>query len=383
MTRIETWSNGVLVAAFAAVIVLPPALLMLGPEPVTTLQEKRVPSPPPDPATDPVETWPGKMTAYFNDHYGLRDTLVHWHGWLKHVVFGARSDRVIVGQDGWLYLNRSDTLGDHRRSRNFTNGELERYARVLQDRGDWLRARGIEYQWVVVPNKEDVYPEHLPDALKRDQEPSRLDQLMAHLRAHTDVSVVDLRAPLKSAGGPHLLYHRNDSHWNHRGVLAAYRHLCERLRERFPDLVPLGPDDLRFHREPHPGDLAALLGIPEAFPDDYDVATVVRRVPREVPPGPLPALTDHDTWGRTPAVHAFEGPPQAPRLLVFRDSFVTPLFRECLAAHFARSLFVLATPSLESLRSLVDHERPQVVLEVVIERYLGLVPADFWRPGGG
>jgi len=43
---------------------------------------------------------------------------------------------------------------------------------------------------------------------------TRLDQLVAHLRAHSNVAVVDPRDALRTAKAGGILYLRTDTHWN-------------------------------------------------------------------------------------------------------------------------------------------------------------------------
>jgi len=67
-----------------------------------------------------------------------------------------------------------------------------------------------------------------------------LDQLLAHLRKHSRVEVLDLRAPLREASRREEVYFPLDTHWNDRGALEAYRAVCGRLKAWFPEIEPLG-----------------------------------------------------------------------------------------------------------------------------------------------
>lgn len=367
-----------LVAFFLAVLYLPLAKTLLGPGGAGIAQdEKRALNPLPRPGVDPVETLPDKTTAYFNDHFGFRSSLVRWYGNLKFVALRATSEDVVIGKEGWLYIKLDETLGDYTGNFLFNQRGLDKYARILDARRRYFEEQKIAHLWAVVPNKVAIHPEHLPDSVKGAAGKRRLDQLLQHLRARTRLNVVDFRQPLLRAKGPRFLYHCNDTHWNDRGVLVAYQHLCQRLGPLMPGLKPLNMDQVTFSRATHQGDLSALLGIKDQFPDVYDAAKIQGPGPREVKQAPMAALPPKDIWGRKVELHAYEGPAGKPRLLMFIDSFTTKLFQQCLARHFSRSLFILASPSLETMKVVVAEEKPDIVIEQVVERFLGLVPADY------
>lgn len=135
-----------LVAFFLAVLYLPLAKTLLGPGGAGIAQdEKRALNPLPRPGVDPVETLPDKTTAYFNDHFGFRSSLVRWYGNLKFVALRATSEDVVIGKEGWLYIKLDETLGDYTGNFLFNQRGLDKYARILDARRRYFEEQKIAH----------------------------------------------------------------------------------------------------------------------------------------------------------------------------------------------------------------------------------------------
>jgi alginate O-acetyltransferase complex protein AlgJ len=102
---------------------------------------------------------------------------------------------------------------------------------------DELAAQGIDFLFVPIPTKLDIYPEYL--APKTDTLPGHIAQpmlrkLIADL-ADARVETLDLLTPflkIKSASdsGKRMLYQRQDTHWSTVGLEAAAQLVSERVK---------------------------------------------------------------------------------------------------------------------------------------------------------
>ncbi len=88
-----------------------------------------------------------------------------------------------------------------------------------------------------------IYPELMPGSLHRLHSHYRADQLLAYMRAHSTVEILDLRPALLEAKPRGLLYHHYDTHWNDRGALIAYQQIAARLKQWFPAIEPMRRED--------------------------------------------------------------------------------------------------------------------------------------------
>jgi hypothetical protein len=305
----------------------------------------------------------------FESRFGLRPLLIRWHGALK--VFGlgvSSSPRVVVGRAGWLFLAReSDAEGPPER-RPFAPAELDAWLRAVEARRQWAQERGIAYLLVIAPDKQTLYPEYLPPTVGPARGSSRLDQLLAHLRAHSPAVVLDLRPALRAAGRQWPVYRRTDTHWNDWAALAVTQAILEALRPRFPAARPPAAADFAIATAARArGDLAALLGLAGLWTEDQ-----VRLVPRE--PRRARYLTGPLDSGAAQVVKdvvrcACPGA-AIPSAVVLRDSFATALI-PFLAEHFERSVY-LWTYAFDP--QALAKEQPSVILQEIVERNLAEPP---------
>ncbi len=331
-----------------------------GPKP-----ELREAAPRPDRPADlwTLTEYPAQYESYFKDTFGLRDVLLRGHSVVKFFGYGVPpSEQVIVGQHGWLFYTGDQSVEVYRGLLPFSDEQLEGWRRTLEGRRDYLRARKIEYLFVIAPNKEAIYPEHMPKKFE-PLGPTRLDQLVEYLRAHSDVEFLDLRPTLleKKLEDVHedWLYVRLGTHWNGRGSYESYRAIIERLSKPFPAMRPFDREDLAFTVLPNYGDTWGT----RMYIEDLLPQRVVLYAP---PDDPRCRATAQTTWGPMREVAYEKDDPKLPRALLFHDSF-GPYAEELIARHFSslvcswRSDFDTAT---------IERAQPDVVIEMFVERIL-------------
>jgi hypothetical protein len=147
----------------------------------------------------------------------------------------------------------------------------------------------------------------------------------------------------------------------------------EALAGWFPRLHPVRRDELRDRKYVEPGrDLAMLLDLRSYFADEYlDLDAPVPKQARQV----KQSVEVTNAAGRRAADTediVYENPGKAlPRAVMFRDSFATWLI-PLLADHFERITFSWQY-TFDPV--LVEKERPEVVIQELVERTL-MSPAD-------
>jgi hypothetical protein len=371
--KIRRVTNRCLIVLFVAALWLPLTGRLLGLELFPAMSENRALTPLPEVSLDPSQlgTFPRQFDAYYGDHFGFRNLLIR--GLSLSRVEGlhvSSSANVILGRRGWLYFAPEPVGADYRGIAPFTTRQLQEWQQLLEARRDWLARRGSRYLFVVAPDKQSIYPEYLPRALQqRGQLPSRLDQLFTQLRDHSDVDVVDLREAMRQARTEERLYHRTDTHWNYYGAYFAYRRLATELAGWFPALQPLPRNAVRFFSEDtQGGDLAVMLGLADRMPEHRLYLMPVQ--PRssetgEAVPVPEEFLIKH-LQGRVTQVKDT----RLPRAVLFFDSFGEPL-RPFLSESFQRLVYA---PEYVFDPALVERERPDVVIQLMVERKLAEDP---------
>lgn len=358
-------------ALFLVAIALPLPLTLILPAETVSLAEQRFLAPPPSWPDTPagMRHLPAAVSGWIDDHFALREELVQLNQFvLRAAQAGILSSApVLEGEDGWLYFAGDRALEDFQGRMPFTRAELDAWTDLLVQKQHWLEARGIPYLFVIAPNKQSIYPEHLPGWLAGLRGETRAEQLARHLVEHTDLPMLDLRPGLLSHKGTALLYRRLDSHWNMRGADIARSLMLQEITARYPELsVAPAPGGRWRDREASGGDLARAIGrgeLTETVPRWWPVHRRCRLN--------LSQAGQKEIGGGAPLVDECDQP--AADALVFRDSFMIAL-RPLLTPHFRRSVYVWERPDPCMLERLVQEYRPGIVIEQMVERKLVLPP---------
>lgn len=300
---------------------------------------------------------------YFDTHFGFRQQLVHAHALASiRTMNVSPSPSVIKGHDGWLYYADDDALEDYESNAPMSEQELRDWANALVTTRDALRAQGIAYLFVLAPDKHVIYPEHLPESIHRVRPASRMDDLIAYLHAHTDVSVLDLRPALVAHKQSEQVYFRTDTHWNDAGAFAGYQQILRAAGQAVRGIAP--QERAAFtdvERDEPGGDLAEMLGVSDLLRERS--AYLVPKRPRRARLLEPPTLRE----GYEVARVVTEIPDSnLPRLVMFRDSFTTRLI-PFLSEHFSRAVYQWQN---DVDLDLVAQEKPALVIHEIVGRRL-------------
>jgi hypothetical protein len=275
--------------------------------------------------------------------------------------------KVVRGKDGWLFLDNDGNhiMLQHVGKLRFTGDQLRQWRAVLETRRAWLGARGIPYFFMVAPNPHSVYHDKLPDEIGGvalgSGERRPLVQLMEHLERHASPAQVMYPLDELQALKDKHVYTKTNTHWTDLGAFVAYRRLIREVKQAVP-VRALGETDLMIHEVEREGDLGLKV-------DPRESSVHVYVLPRR------PAarfLFDNRVFRNGRRIdYECELAPDV-KCLVFGDSFAYMMLPE-LAETFGRLVFAhIATLD----HSLVERERPDVVLTLMNERFLIRVPVD-------
>lgn len=317
------------------------------------------------------------IESYFNDNFGFRKQLVRWNNrWKGQLFHDAPRREVLIGQDGWLFYAGQRMMENWTRNEMWSAKDLEHWRRLLETRRDWLRARGINYIFVVPPDKHTIYPEFLPTWMEKISKPSKLQQFVDYMKTHSTVEVLDLSRALLEAKKTRVDYLKTDTHWNAYGSFAAYRAVLQALSRQMPALQPLPLDAYDWKHVPHPaGDCAAKLGNVESY-SETETVTPVALKPLPSPkllydPVRLPQKGPEETWPCYTLNEKASG-----KAIVFHDSFACSWY-SFLGQHFREVVYIW---HFDWDRPLIEREKPAVVIDEMLERFFNTEnPLDLLR----
>ena len=254
------------------------------------------------------------------------------------------------------------------------DAELEHWRTALEERRDWLESRGTRYLLFMAPDKHGLYPEMLPDSLRRDGVLSRYEQWYPYVSENSDVAIVDLYGPLRKAmAGGHLTYFPLGTHWTIPGAFVGTRAVLERVARWFPAVeVPSWDDFSIVSTDDHPGDswggkllIEDLLSQPVVGLERHEPLPFRRVDASEVAArhGVLVTITMHEDQS-------------LPTAVMFHDSFA-PAMMDFLSCHFSRVVYYWS-PVFKP--GIVLEESPDVVLHERVERFLAYLPPRLPAP---
>jgi hypothetical protein len=305
--------------------------------------------------TPDLRSWaaaPAAFTAYFNDHFGFRKTLVQVYGLVKVRVLGeSTSPDVVVGKQGWLYYCFGLCADSYRGLEPFAAGELRQWTDILRRMRDWLAARRIPFYVIIPPDKHTIYPEYLPASVQPGGAATRLETLTTALR-ETDIDVIDIRASLLRAKSTGLLYHKTDTHWTGNAGYVAYEAILSELSMAFPHVHPYPRADFQWWRPRATGDLNGMLGLTRGYEEDYLFL--------------VPGKTAYSRHEDGKVVVTEIDDPQLPRMVMMRDSFANFMI-PLLSQNFRRAVYIWDNTFDPAL---IEREKPDLVLFELVERRL-------------
>lgn len=312
-------------------------------------------------------SFPRRMESYFNDRFLLRSKIISARNVLCFAgLHLSGTPDVLVGPDGWLEYRGDSNLASFLNRNPFTDVEVARVGNEIEARRIWLERHGIRFLFLIAPDKATVY-HSMPSYLKPTAGPTRTDQLLAYLHAHTDVETIDLRNVLRTAiskSPGRLLYRKTDSHWNDFGAYTAYTAISNKLRTWFPAMHTLGSVQIATHDDC--GDLCRIAGLEQWLHEDC---------PSVVSDGEVKHWAE--CKGYTPVHNAMQeelrrvtltevDDSALPRAVILHDSFMLNL-QPFMSNDFRRSLnlWCYGFPT-ETILS----EKPDIVIEEQVERQL-------------
>lgn len=189
------------------------------------------------------------VSQYMTDRFAFRKQLITaWSALNVNVFHSSVESQVILGTDGWLYYE--PTLDDYM-GRSMTEEELSRAASYLLALQQEAESRGARFYFTIAPNKNSLYPSHMPSHIPSDHVASNAERLKPYLEQY-GVHYIDLFSAF--AAEEETLYYMTDSHWTDRGAALAADTI----------LAAMGYDSSYFSgafisAEPHRGDLYEML----------------------------------------------------------------------------------------------------------------------------
>lgn len=160
---------------------------------------------------------------------------------MLNYTFGisTKPGQAIVGKNDWLFLgNDYASTIDQYTGKNIANSEeILLMVKSFKQINDVAKEYKVPFLLVVPPDKNDIYPEYLPNYIGKRSNRTRLDILDIMMPKY-GVNFIDLRGSefvTKNTFGKKYgaIYLAGDSHWNYLGAYGAYNAISEYANQFF------------------------------------------------------------------------------------------------------------------------------------------------------
>jgi hypothetical protein len=312
-----------------------------------------------------IQNLPKEMDAYINDRFGFRDVFVSLASYLKKTK--TINGDVVIGKEGWLFYDGGDNIKDFFKLNLFTETEARLFIENIQKRYEWCKNNGIEFIFLIAPNKHNVYPEYYP--FERPEGITRTEQIMSALpESLKDVVIypLDYIRQNKTAAMP--LYFETDTHWNMAGAHCAFDMLFARVKRLFPAADFPDLNLITTINYDSSGDIPPMSGFA-----DYGKRTI-------------PVLYPVDGWeyyyhykknDGINGIIANNNNQSLPKAIIFRDSFFTalePFFSTLFSsAEYNWRLFT------EQEKNYILENKPDIIIWEIVERAMPAIPYSSWE----
>jgi len=357
-----------LVLIFFFITIGTPLMIKIGSsaKQISTTEKRRLAQRPgfPD-SIDSLTLFPQAFENYFKDQYGLRNQLVQLYNLVKLKIGDSASKKVIIGKKGWLFLNGqapSSPINNFNNADLFTPTQLRKFAIFLTTKRDFLNKHGIQYLFIVAPDKRTIYGDMLPSRLYKPDRASALTQLIQYLKKNTQVQFVDLRPILLANKNNTVstLYYKHDTHWNYYGGNFAQFEIAKKLDALMPHRISpylYRPDE--FTTKPTDGvDLATFIGLRDKVMKNHRVTVLKEKLCGQVIVSEFTSKAQLIICEKS----SLTG-------VVFRDSFFDHL-QSYFTRYFKAATYYRKQASMSDLERLVEEEKPEIVIEEIVERVL-------------
>ena len=311
-----------------------------------------------------IKAFPGDFRYYIKKRFSLKDDFVHLNSLIKQEIFGVSAyPGVLIGKNGFLFLGDDEAIRSSQGTNLFTSEEANAWKSSIANISDKLNQMGIQYVFLLAPNKHTIYKDQLPSWVLAGQKiENRADQLLAKLMQEK-VAVINLEENLLKYEHAELdarLFYKTDTHWNEFGASLAFQSVLGALDSRVlrdPVPVPITTS--------HAGDLARMAGMLRRVDEDtWTVQLKEKFTCTRVDMRPF-ARNEIDplNFGRMDCVNPTA---QQGTALMFMDSFGVSMIPS-FAESFKEITFVWQY-SMDF--DLVNEVKPDYVFHQIVERKL-------------
>lgn len=210
-----------------------------------------------------------EFNNWLNDNIGFRDTMMRLNTKVQFDLFQKiDSSDVILGKNNWLFYQGENgiAISDYQAAELYTEDELKKILKNVEELQKWSEKNGMEFVLMLIPNKEHIYSDYMPDGIREIHKEKNIDLVVDYIRKNSNVKIVYPKEQLLNKRESQDVFYRYDTHWNDTGAYEGYKCLMDEL-----GIEPLSFNNMKKIKKDD-GDLsnmAMLAGMMEAYDEKF------------------------------------------------------------------------------------------------------------------
>lgn len=184
----------------------------------------------------------------------------------KLPYFPAREmNGTIFGRDDWMFCNYDNSIAYYCGSNLMSEQQMKDKLDLMQKLQNICDSRGVQLQFMIAPNKEQVYSEYMP-TYTIENSYKRVPEFIDYVKRNSSVKIIYPIDELCAAKSTMSTYYKYDTHWNHYGSFIATQALYKEM-----GLDYVSPDSVNYSEESCIWGLVITAGLSwKDYERDYD-----------------------------------------------------------------------------------------------------------------
>ena len=147
----------------------------------------------------------------------------------KLPYFPAREmNGTIFGRDDWMFCSYDNSIAYYCGSNLMSEQQMKDKLSLMQKLQNICDSRGVQLQFMIAPNKEQVYSEYMP-TYTIENSYKRVPEFIDYVKRNSSVKIIYPIDELRAAKSTMSTYYKYDTHWNHYGSFIATQALYKEM----------------------------------------------------------------------------------------------------------------------------------------------------------
>lgn len=144
--------------------------------------------------------------------------------------------QTVLGRFDWLFYRGDASLSYYQGESILGEQEQQALLAQMRELQDVCDEKGITLLFMIMPNKEQVYPEYMP-TMNVAEGKKRVETYVDYIRAHSDINIIYPLRELTDAKVFYDTYYAYDTHWNNAGAYIGEQAILAALGK---ETTPIG-----------------------------------------------------------------------------------------------------------------------------------------------